>query len=77
MAAARPNWLKGSPIAIAGQPNALPKNLRMYTPKYVLESPMITEEHVQQFKSALTTLRVEHEDIACALFPASFDKHGN
>lgn len=77
MVAARPNWLKGSSIAITGQPNALPKNLAIYLHKYVHEGLVIVEEHVQQFKNSFIALRVEHEDVACVLFRTTFNKHAN
>lgn len=77
MVATRPNWLKGSPVAIAGQPNALPKNSGLYMPKYVHGSLVTAKEHVQRFRNVLSILRVEHEDVACALFPATFDEHAH
>lgn len=70
---AQPPWIQNnaSPISFE-QYHALPKNPTVFCSKFFINDPNCTvEEHIKVFEDALCSRRIQHEDVACRLFPYS------
>ena len=72
-AMAQPPWIQNnaSPISFQ-QYHDLPKNPTVFCCKFfVNDSNYTTEEHIKVFEDVLCNRRIQHEDVACRLFPYS------
>ena len=76
MVAVNAPWLTGSsPLNIQGPAHEMPKNAMKDLPRYKHDGIRTAEEHIQAYKDALIRLQVEHEDVACRMFPMTLDDH--
>lgn len=70
---ARP-WLQGTPINIAGQAHAIPKNAEKCITKFRHNGMRTVEEYMRLYKDAPARFNVTHEDVAYQLFSSSLDE---
>lgn len=72
MAANRP-WLAMDVIVVPDIQHPLPKHLEKLLPKFDLDNDVTPEDHIKQFMLSLRLMDVQHEYVACRLFPYTFE----
>ena len=67
------NWLGDTLLNLVGPSHPLPRNPERYLPNFTPFGGRTAEEHVASFKTTLRLLDVQHEDVACRLFPFTLE----
>ena len=66
------HWLASNVLPIPNDQHPLPRNLEKVLSKFDPNKKELIEDHVNKFMLVLILLNVEHEHVACELFPYTF-----
>ena len=73
----QPTWRVRTPLNLAPPLHDLPKHPERTLPKFDLGKGISVEDHLKSFFFSLERLRVQHEDVACRIFPHTFEPKEN
>jgi hypothetical protein len=66
-------WLARDALALLGPVHNLPHHPKKLLPKFDPETSALPEDHIKKFILAIRLMNAQHEDVACRLFPYTFE----
>lgn len=66
-------WLSHDSLDLNLPFNNLPKNPNWFLPKFDIDLNGPLEDHVKKFILATKLMNMQHEDLACMVFPYTFE----